>query len=193
MGVVEDVGVEVRDAHAGAARAHEFVQRLRQKCLHAERNLMREIFSQGSISGGGIVGRADAGKKQHVGIAERIGSQNDQIGGLENFLAGFVDVGYAARFSAASRGIMDDALHGRVGAKDTDFLWRMTGSRTLVGCALALIMHGVRSQNPQKAQAGRETPSGFVYSSLVTAVAIVIRMIAERFGAAAEELAKIRA
>jgi hypothetical protein len=33
-------------------------------------------------------------------------------------------------------------------------------------------MHGVRSQNPQNAQGGRVTPSGFVYSTLGIAVAL---------------------
>ncbi len=67
------------------------------KTLHAELQLMRQIFSQRALARGRVVGRADAGEKQQVIVAERLGRQDHQVGGLKNFFAGFVDVRDAAR------------------------------------------------------------------------------------------------
>src|SRR6185437_16170482 len=40
-----------------------------------------------AFAGGGIVGRADSGEQQQARVVQRPGGENDEVGGLKDFLA----------------------------------------------------------------------------------------------------------
>ena len=127
IAVIEDVGVKIGHADSRSAGAHKPVERLVHEHIHAELQLMRQIFSQRALTGGRVVGRADAGEKQEVIVAERVGRQDHQIGGLKNFLAGFVEVRNAPRSSAIGALFVHDAAHGDAGTQRYAFRFCTTG------------------------------------------------------------------
>ncbi len=130
---VEAVGaVEIVNAEAESAGAHEVVEVLIEEEAHVGAHLVGEVFPERAFAGVGIVGFAELREQQQARVVQSPGGEDDDAGRLLEFLAGGVGVGDAFGFSIA----VHDAAHLSSGAQGEILLVFEEGQQRVGGLGL---------------------------------------------------------
>jgi hypothetical protein len=97
--MVEIIGVEIIHGDRHSAGPHEWVDAgiLIEEQIDRGGRLMGEIAPDRARPGLRIIRLADAGEQHQADIIDREGTEIDEVRGLEEFLAGGIDIGDAGR------------------------------------------------------------------------------------------------